>query len=226
MSRDLVRRTLENFGAGIAPCSIEVVPNFVDTEIFHPRAGEGPGDGPPTAVHVSNFRPVKRVPWLVRAFAAASRGTDARLMLVGDGPDQAECRRVARELGVEERATFLGARDSLPELLAPADVFVLASREESFGLSALEAMACGTPVVSTAVGGVSEVVEDGVSGYLAPANDLDAFADRLASLLRDRDRAAEMGRAARRRAAENFERRSVVRRYERIYGRLVERPVA
>ena len=228
VSHDLARRTRANFGEDITPCEIEVVPNFVDVDVFRPGRGTGEaaaGDdgGPPTAVHASNFRPVKRVPWMVRAFARATEGTDARLVLVGDGPDQTECRRLARELGLGERVTFLGTRDALPELLAPADVYLLASREESFGLSALEAMASGTPVVATDVGGVAEVVVDGETGCLAPAEDLEAFAQALAGLLNDRDRAQEMGRAARARAVQHFERRRVVRSYEALYARLIGR---
>ena len=221
VSKDLARRTLENFSEGIAPCHIEVIPNFVDTELFHPRAGNGErmGDSP-TVVHVSNFRPVKRVPWLVHAFARASEGSSAQLVLVGDGPDQSACHQLARELGIAERVTFLGTRDALPELLAPADVFALSSTEESFGLSALEAMACGTPVVATDVGGVSEVVEDGVSGLLAGVDDADAYVQKLAELLTDRDRARAMGKAARKVAEERFERRKVVRLYEDLYSRL------
>ena len=220
VSQDLARSTQENFGDAVSCCQIEVIPNFVDLDLFHPGAGEPRADGPPTVVHVSNFRTVKRVPWLVRAFAAASEVEDARLILVGDGPDQDECRRLVGELGLGPRVTFLGTRDALPELLAPADVYALASAEESFGLSALEAMACGTPVVATDVGGVSEVVEDGVSGHLAPATDLEAFARCLADLLGDRDRARAMGERARARAEEHFGRRVIVARYEDLYRRL------
>jgi len=221
VSHDLARRTVENFPEGIACCEIEVIPNFVDTELFSPAAGNGErAGGAPTVVHVSNFREVKRVPWLVRAFARASEGTGAQLVLVGDGPDQQACHRLARELGLAERVTFLGTRDALPALLAPADIFALASTEESFGLSALEAMSCGTPVVATDVGGVSEVVEHGVSGLLAPVDDSDKYVEQLAGLLADRDRTRAMGLAARQVAVERFERRKVVRLYEDLYSRL------
>lgn len=224
VSHDLARRTRENFCLGYgAPCAIDVIPNFVDTELFHPRAAGGATHEVPSAVHVSNFRPVKRVPWLLRAFELATRGTNARLTLVGDGPDQSACRAVARELGIAERVLFLGERDALPELLAPADVFVLSSSEESFGLSALEAMSCGTPVVATRVGGVAEVVDDGVSGLLAPMDDLEGFAARLKELLFDRQRAIAMGRTARELAETRFARGTVVARYEALYRRLLDR---
>ena len=224
VSHSLARQTHENFCmATCAECDIEVIPNFVDTEEFHPRAGNGPTSGPPTAVHVSNFRPVKRVPWLIEVFAAATEGREARLTLVGDGPDQRAARQRAQELGIRDRVFFLGERDALPELLAPADLFVMASTEESFGLSALEAMACGIPVVSTDVGGVSEVVTDGETGLLAPCDDARALAARIRELLYDRDRARTMGRAARADVERRFNRDLVVARYEALYRRVLER---
>ncbi|TDJ77106.1 MAG: N-acetyl-alpha-D-glucosaminyl L-malate synthase BshA [Planctomycetota bacterium] len=221
VSEELAQRTRDNFSNGFreSPCRIQVIPNFVDVDLFRP--GEHAPSGPPSAVHVSNFRAVKRVPWLVRAFAMATEGTDARLTLVGDGPDQAECRRLASELGLARRVTFLGTRDALPELLAPADVFLLSSIEESFGLSALEAMACGTPVVGTDVGGVAGVVDDGVSGFLVPVEDIEAFAERIRALFSDRARAAEMGRAGRAIAVERFDRRKIVHRYADLYRSLL-----
>lgn len=218
VSEDLRRRTLENFPCGIDRGSIEVIPNFVDVDLFRP-APDAAG-GPPTAVHVSNFRPVKRVPWLVEAFAEAVEGREARLVLVGDGPDQDECRRLARARGLGDRVSFLGTRDALPGLLAPADVFLLSSEEESFGLSALEAMSCGTPVVATDVGGIREVVEDGTCGLLCPADDRDAYVVALRGLLFDRARAQALGETARRRAKHFFDRRRVVALYEGLYSRL------
>jgi glycosyltransferase involved in cell wall biosynthesis len=175
----------------------------------------------PTFVHVSNFRSVKRVPWLVRAFAIAATGTNAQLVLVGDGPDQPEARRVANEGGVQEQVTFLGERDILPSLLAPMAAFCLTSREESFGLSALEAMSCGTPVISTDVGGVSEVVEDGVSGILCATDDLEGYARAMRGVIDDRKRAEEMGLAARDRAVGMFAREAVIPRYEALYRRVL-----
>ena len=221
VSEDLRRRTTDNF-EGVPPCGIEVIPNFVDLEEFCPGAGRSER---PSAVHVSNFRKVKRVPWLVEAFALAleklaSRGADAELVLVGDGPQLGEARRVAQQRGLEGHVKFLGLRDALPDLLSPADTFCVASTEESFGLSALEAMACGTAVVGTQVGGLPEVVEDGVSGLLSPVEDLAGFAGHLATLLEDRDRSSTMGAAARERAAALFDRRQVVEQYEGLYRRL------
>lgn len=224
VSESLARDTREHFCDETgALCDIEVIPNFVDTEEFHPGACARKGAGPPTAVHVSNFRPVKRVPWLVEAFARASSGIDARLVLVGDGPEDPAARARVAALGIEDKVEFKGERDDLPGVLACADAFVLTSQTESFGLSALEAMSCGTPVVATRVGGVPEVVTDGLSGLLADADDLDGIADRLRSLFLDRDRARAMGEAARIEAVERFDRLRVVSRYEDLYRRLIDR---
>jgi L-malate glycosyltransferase len=229
VSEDLARRTRENFCPdSYEPCRIQVISNFVDLATFHPRAAGGcvGGNGTFHAVHVSNFRPVKRVPWLLRAFALAARGADVRLTLVGDGPEQAACRELARQLGIGAQVRFLGERDALPELLAPADVFLLTSSEESFGLSALEAMACGTPVLATRVGGVAEVVEDGVTGMLVASDDLEGFAASLKMLMVDPVRTQHMGHAARRSAEERFSRESVVAQYEELYRELLAtRPV-
>jgi L-malate glycosyltransferase len=206
------------------PCLVQVIPNFVDIERFHPDAAKSRTKrSRPRAVHVSNFRPVKRVPWLVEAFALALRGRDAELVLVGDGPDRPQAREIAQRHGIDERVTFIGERDAIPELLAPADVFVLTSREESFGLAALEAMACGTPVVATDVGGVREVVEDGVSGLLAAKDDQPAFASKLAALLFGEIDAGAMGRRARELAVERFRREKIVALYEALYRGTLER---
>jgi N-acetyl-alpha-D-glucosaminyl L-malate synthase BshA len=225
VSEWLATETKEQFCIRTGPeCEIDVVPNFVDTERFHPDAAQNPRlciEGRfPTAVHVSNFRPVKRVPWMIEAFARAEL-VDAQLVLVGDGPDQAQCRERVSELGLADRVRFLGERDVLPELLASADVFLLASESESFGLSALEAMSCGTAVVATDAGGVREVVTHGTTGLLSPCDDLDAFAAHLGAMLSDRERAAEMGRRAREDALERFRREKVVTAYEELYRRVL-----
>jgi len=217
VSRNLAERTREQFcrDFGSRACRIDVVRNFVDIDVFRPTCA--PRAAQATVVHVSNFRAVKRVPWLVRAFALAAQQVDARLVLVGDGPEHGACRALVRELGLGPRVQFLGERDALPELLSPADVFALASSDESFGLSALEAMACGTAVVSTAVGGVAEVVTHNESGLLTQADDLEGYAQALVSLLRDRPRAHAMGMRAREIAVERFARDTVVKEYEALY---------
>ena len=228
VSRWLADETREQFCPNMTSgCDLEVIPNFIDTERFHPEAARRGllcfDSELPTVVHVSNFRPVKRVPWLVEAFAEATVDTDARLVLIGDGPEQAAARERAAALGAGGRVTFLGERDVLPELLASADVFALSSASESFGLSALEAMACGTPVVACDAGGVREVVTHGTTGLLSGTEDRAAFSAHLAELLSNRERAAAMGRAAREDALERFRRERVVGAYVDLYERVLGR---
>jgi len=222
VSEDLAMRSMEAFYPrpdGARP-EVEVVPNFVNSTEFCPSPAP-PRDGPPQAVHVSNFRPVKRVPWLVEAFIEASAGTEARLVLIGDGPDRDASVARARELGTSERVSFLGERDVLPSLLTEADVFLLASTEESFGLSALEAMACGVPVVAPRVGGIPEVVSDGVTGWLSAPEDRDAYIADVREALSDQGTRSARGAAARAEAVERFSLDHVVARYEGLYIRLL-----
>jgi N-acetyl-alpha-D-glucosaminyl L-malate synthase BshA len=222
VSNSLARDTARHFCPGPNPCPIEVIYNFVDTERFAPLDAVEKSKHP-RAVHVSNFRPVKRVPWLIEAFARATAGTKAELVLVGDGPAQPEACQTARKLGLGARVRFLGERDALPELLNPADVFLLSSSEESFGLSALEALACGVPVVATAVGGVPEVIRDGETGLLCSPDDQESFAERVRSLLFDPSRARAMGRAAREDVLARFARDPIGAQYEALYRRVLAR---
>ncbi|HEB52066.1 MAG TPA: N-acetyl-alpha-D-glucosaminyl L-malate synthase BshA [bacterium] len=203
--------------------NVEVIYNFVDTERFRPS------DSPPwhrrsdeerLLVHVSNFRPVKRVGDVVRAFAAIQREIPARLLLLGDGPDREHALAVASDLGCSHRVEHLGMRDNLPEVLPQADLFLSASQTESFGLSILEAMSCGVPCISTDVGGVAEVVGD--TGRLVPLGDTDAMARAAVDLLSDADRFDTIAAAARQRAIEHFATDRVVAQYEALYQRVVD----
>ena len=157
---------------------IRVIPNFLDCSIHRRREAADlrrtlAPHGEKLLIHVSNFRPVKRVTAVVEIFAAVRRGVDARLLMVGDGPDLAEASRLARSLGVAADVEFLGEQDQVVQLLSASDVFLLPSAQESFGLAALEAMACEVPVVASRVGGLPEVIEHGVTGFLHPLDDLD-----------------------------------------------------
>ena len=195
----------------------EVLPNFVDLERFSP--GPAP-KGDPLVVHCSNLRPVKRIADVVGAFAIAAKRTRARLAIVGDGPDAPRARSEAQRLGICSRVRFLGSQTDLEEILRGASAYLLASESESFGLSALEAMACGVPVAAPRIGGIPEVVKDGVTGILAHAGDVSALGkavERLCSNTGLRDR---MGRAARRRAETRFSRSIGIDRYEALYRRL------
>ncbi len=170
-------------------------------------------------MHVSNFRPVKRVADVVRAFAKIQRQVPARLWLVGEGPDREHALAVAADLGCRSRVEHFGVVDKLERMLPKADLFLSASETESFGLSMLEAMSCGVPSVSTAVGGVSEVL--GRTGLLTPLADSEAMARAALSLLTDPERHAELSRAARTRAIEAFAAEQVIGRYVEIYERVL-----
>ncbi len=221
----LRRETGEAFG--VEPGRIDVIPNFVDTDAFdrdaYPchRSSLAP-EGEKILMHISNFRPVKRVVDVVRIHAAVREAVPARLVMVGDGPQRGEAEDAARELGTEEDVVFLGKLESVAELLACADLFLLPSEEESFGLVALEAMASGVPVVGSEGSGLSEVVEDGASGRLHPVGAVDAMADSAVELLTDDERWRRCSEAGRRRAVDRFSADEVVPRYEAYYRRVLE----
>lgn len=199
----------------------EVLHNFVDVSRFLPAPGLQ--EAPPTVIHCSNLRPVKRVADVVKAFAMAQRGLKARLLLVGDGPEAPRARSEAERLGVARRVSFLGSQSAVERVLPGAAALLLASESESFGLSALEAMACGVPVVAPRVGGLSEVVEHGKTGFLCPPGDVDALAAAVRRLCADRLLRDRMGRAARKRVLQRFGREQGLDRYEALYRKLARR---
>jgi N-acetyl-alpha-D-glucosaminyl L-malate synthase BshA len=203
--------------------AIDVVPNFVDVARFSPRAAAAPG-GVPVVVHVSNFRPLKRVEDVVRVFARVRAARPARLRLVGDGPARPGALALAASLGVAADVDWLGERDDLPALLADAAAFLLPSASESFGLAALEALACGVPVVAARVGGLPEVVADGEVGFLHAAGDIEGMAASAARLLDDPALRARLATAARARAEALFPVEPAVDRYEAIYRRVLAGP--
>ena len=201
---------------------IEVIPNFVDTERFQPA--ESPGvrrcfakGGEFVLMHVSNFRPVKRAPLVVEAFARVVEDHPATLVMVGDGPERSTCEARAAELGVKDRTRFLGSQADIEHLLPAADVFLLPSEYESFGLAALEAMASGVVPVVTNAGGLPEVVRDGVDGLLIEASESEAMGTRISALLADSERLATMRTAARSAAVERFQRDKIVDQYLATY---------
>jgi N-acetyl-alpha-D-glucosaminyl L-malate synthase BshA len=207
---------------------IEVIPNFVDTDEYVPRGDRGrlrcylPGLGDePVLFHTSNFRPVKRIGDVVSVFAAVNREVPCRLVLVGDGPERSPAERRLRELGLHDRVACLGKQEAFADLLAAADVFLLPSETESFGLAALEALSCGVPVVASDVGGLPEVVDHGATGFLAPIGDVQAMAGRVLELLRDPARRRAFGERARSRALERFRLEPAIDRYEALYRRLI-----
>ncbi len=211
---------------------IEVIPNFVDTERYAPareraalrRLFPALGADDPVLFHVSNFRPVKRVGDVVSVFAEVARRSSAHLVMVGDGPERSLAERRVHELGLAARTAFLGKQDRFDDGLAAADVFLLPSENESFGLAALEALSCGVPVVATDIGGIPEVVTHGVTGLLAPVGDVSAMAEHVLSLVGDRVRWQTFSGNARANVLERFRKDPAVDRYEAVYRRVLGRP--
>lgn len=201
---------------------VNVIYNFINTrQVFRlPGAREQVGCPPGQCrvlVHVSNFRPVKRVPDVVEVFARVRAEMPAKLLLVGDGVQRRAAQETADRLGVQDDVMFLGTQDNIIPILSAADLFLLPSEKESFGLGALEAMACSVPVIATQTGGLPEVVVHGETGYLAPVGDVEELARLALTLLSDESRVRQMGEAGRRRAEDHFESENVVPLYEAFY---------
>jgi len=211
--------------------AIEVIPNFVDADYFRPaprrpevlsdRLGL-PADRPPLLVHVSNFRPLKRVDDTLRVLATVRRTVPAVLVLVGDGPERPRAEALARELGLSDAVRFLGVQLDVRDVLQQADVFLLPSETEGFGLAALEALACGVPVVGSRVGGLPEVVADGETGLLCPPGDVPGMAAAVLRLLADPELQQRLARAARASVEHTWRREPLLDRWEEFYRRVLK----
>lgn len=206
---------------------IEVIPNFINPCRFEEaRAQNGAnrwrGEGEKLLVHISNFRPVKRVQDVVKVFCRVHGAMPSRLLLVGDGPDRPKVEQYARERGVFDAITFIGNVPLVEETLVGADLFLLPSETESFGLAALEALSCEVPVIATAVGGLPEVVRAGENGFLFAVGDIEGMAEAAIELLRDDGKLRRFGQAGREWALEQFSEDDVVARYRRIYRQVIE----
>jgi N-acetyl-alpha-D-glucosaminyl L-malate synthase BshA len=207
--------------------NIDVVPNFIVPERFEEaRARDGANrwrsENEKLLVHISNFRPVKRVQDVVEIFCRVHSKVCSRLLLVGDGPDRPKVEQYARECGVFDAVTFIGSVPLVEEILVGADLFLLPSETESFGLAALEALSCEVPVVATAVGGLPEVVRDGENGYLFPVGDVESMATAAVDLLQNNEKRRTFGVAGRKWALDQFDEDSVVQQYRRIYRRVLD----
>ena len=225
-SQFLAGATRRNFDLDMP---IDVIPNFVDTDHYRPTekrsalAALFTGEPAPVLTHSSNFRAVKRVDDVVRVFARVLARRRAYLLLVGDGPERKSVEALASSLGVAHAVHFAGAQRDFVELMSEADVFLMPSESESFGLAALEAQSCGLPVIATRVGGVPEVIIDGETGILVPLGELVQMAEATLALLEDRPRYEAMSRAARARALAHYRRDPVVTLYETCYAEVLSR---
>jgi N-acetyl-alpha-D-glucosaminyl L-malate synthase BshA len=223
VSESMRRTTIEQLGI---QGGIDVVPNFIDPARFE-RARELPGarswarPGEKVLIHISNFRPVKRVLDVIRIFEQVHVRVPSRLLMVGDGPDRGKVEQYCREHGICHAITFIGSLPLIEEVLVGADLFLLPSETEAFGLAALEAMACEVPVIATRAGGLPEVVVDGENGYLRPVGDVAGMAAAATALLADEDLRRRMGQAGRRRAVSVFGQDEIVGRYRAIYERVL-----
>jgi N-acetyl-alpha-D-glucosaminyl L-malate synthase BshA len=234
ISSHLAERTREAFEID---GEIEVIRNFVNCDVYTRDAAKVAAMRPRFAgadekllVHLSNFRPVKRVLDVVEVFARVADAMPARLLMIGDGPDRSSAEHLAHRLGVAGRIHFLGKQDNVNELLPLADLMVMPSEMESFGLAALEAMACGVPTIATRVGGVPELIDEGTgehgrpsNGLLFPVGDVEAMAAAAIALLNDGPRLAAMAATARRTATERFCATRIIPLYEEYYERVIAR---
>ncbi len=226
VSEYLKRETAES---GDIKADIEVIPNFIDTTRFRPMRKDHfkqalCPNGEKLLVHVSNFRPVKRAVDVVEIFYQLHElGYKVKLLMVGDGPDRAATEHRARELGVEDDVRFLGKQEPVEEILSIADVFLMPSGSETFGLAALEAMSCGVPVVVSDIGGLPELVVDGESGFLCELGDIEAFTTAVRRMLDDEDLLATLAVSARARAVEHFDTDIIVPHYESYYEQIMDR---
>src|SRR5450631_302392 len=208
---------------------IEVIPNFVNCDVYTPlsieRRAEGRSayarNGEKILLHLSNFRPVKRVVDAVEVFSQVVEKMPAQLLLVGDGPDRSAAEWLAHSKGIQDQVHFLGKQESVNELLPLADLILMPSEMESFGLAALEAMACQVPAIATAVGGVGELVDDGETGRLFAVGDVDGMAKAAIHLLSHPEELKEMGLAARRTAQARFCSSRIIPRYVEYYERVL-----
>lgn len=224
VSKYLVDKTCETFQI---KKKIRMIPNFVDTERFKP-GGAVCGRGyfaeadQKIIMHMSNYRPVKNASHVVEIFDIIQRKIPSKLILVGDGPDAGNVNGLVRELGLADKAMFLGNQDRVHEILPLADLFLLPSASEAFGLVALEALSCGVPVVGSIVGGLPELISDGVNGYLCPIGDIEAMAKRSLEILTDEKLAKKMSECGRELALEKYKIDNVIDEYLRYYREVLD----
>ena len=218
ISNYLQQRTVDVFGVAN---EIKVIYNFVNLDTYQPHPHRAAAEK--VLLHISNFRPIKRVTDCIHILREVLRHAPVRLLMVGDGPDRGPAERLARELGVDRNVTFMGKQDHVERLIPRADVLLLPSELEAFGLAALEAMACGVPPVATNAGGVPELVTDGVDGFVEPVGDVYAQAARVTELVTDNALHGRMSAAARHSAETRFATSEIIPQYENYYDQVLSR---
>ncbi|MFC7524985.1 N-acetyl-alpha-D-glucosaminyl L-malate synthase BshA [Parapedobacter sp. GCM10030251] len=222
VSNNLKEETLNYFDV---KREIRVIPNFVDLSRFslkprqHFKQAIAPGDER-ILVHTSNFRKVKRTTDVIRIFKKVQEKIPSKLLMVGDGPERTHAEQLSRELGVDKDIRFLGKQDAIEEILSVSDLFIIPSGSESFGLAALEAMACKVPVISSNTGGLPELNIDGITGYLSDVGDVDSMAMNAIHILEDRDRLDRFKEAALERA-KDFQLANIMPLYEQYYQKVI-----
>ena len=206
---------------------IRVIPNFIDLKRFNLKAKDhfkkaiAPA-GEKIVAHTSNFRKVKRTKDVIRIFAKLIEKIPAKLLMVGDGGDRSSCEELSRDLGVSDNVRFLGKQDAIEEILSVSDLFLMPSESESFGLAALEAMACKVPVITSNAGGLPELNVDGVTGFLKDVGDINGMAERAVYMLEDEDRLNNFKENALARAKE-FDLANILPAYENYYLEVIDR---
>ena len=228
VSKSLRQDTIQ--GLGITR-EIRVIPNFLDCSVYTRQHGavirqpwrpQTPGE--PIVMHVSNFRPVKRIDRVIEVFHRMHKQVPSRLVLIGDGPERGAAERRAADLGLAGHVEFVGEQMDLVPWLSAANLLLLPSAQESFGLAALEAMACGVPVIASRVGGLPEIIEDGVTGFLRDKDDVDGMAAQGVAVLSNASLAARVGNAAAASVQRLYCTEKVVPQYEAYYNDVLNSP--
>jgi N-acetyl-alpha-D-glucosaminyl L-malate synthase BshA len=226
ISEYLKKQTVEVFDV---KTPIAVIPNFVNCDLYHrtpevmQQRSEYAKDDEKILVHLSNFRPVKRIPDVIEIFDRVQKQIPARLLMIGDGPERSPAEWLAVKKGIHDKVDFLGKQDRIHEKLPVADVMLLPSELESFGLAALEAMACEVVPIATNVGGVPEVIDPGKTGFLADVGDVDTMANYALEILSDDAKLKQMGEQARASAQARFCASKIIPMYEKYYREVLDR---
>jgi len=225
VSAYLKKQTLYRFAISK---KIEIIPNFVDTKRFAPVSSREKSikdylcePGEKVLMHISNFRPVKRIHDVVEVFEHVAQRFRARLLLIGNGPENEKIRALVDKKGLNGKVNFLGRQDDVARFIPCADIYMLPSEYESFGLTALEAMSCGVPVIGTSGSGMDEFLGDNTAGFLYPVGDITSMVEGCIRILENPELAAEMGKNGRRHVLEQYTDERIVSRYEELYTRLV-----